>query len=181
MVIMGKFLKNFGLGLVYVIFFPVLLAMIAIMGVYGFIVCATQFFKGTIRFFKGLEPFPPFSEDLIVERVKEMQIGLQTTPQQNAPTPAGPSTVYVQQNYYQNAPHSPEGQQPSPQTPIETTGFYNTPANPPINPMLHTQTPPTLDTVDKERMTPSIEQKKPDSTAPAAYIDISKDDNGKDN
>ena len=176
MVIMGKFLKNFGLGLVYVIFFPVLLAMIAIMGVYGFIVCATQFFKGTIRFFKGLEPFPPFSEDLIVERVKEMQIGLQTTPQQNAPTPAGPSTVYVQQNYYQS--HHPEA--PQGQNPIDAAAFFNNPdkALPNSPAPSITQEPSAGEAPQRlQGAAPEIAQQK---RAEAAVIDISVQDDKKE-
>jgi hypothetical protein len=180
---MGKFLKNFGLGLIYILFFPVLLVAIALMGVYGLFVCVIQFFRGAIRFFRGLEPFPPFPEDITVESVKQAQIGLSTpTP---APTPApsqpaGPSTVYVQQNYYQNSQHPADPQQPSSPTPIDTTGFYNNPANPAPNPTLHTQTPPTLDVTSAAPTAPSIENKKPSTPAPAAYIDISKDDDGKD-
>jgi hypothetical protein len=178
---MGKFLKNFGLGLVYVLFFPVLLCAIAIAAVYGFIVCLVQFFRSAIRFFRGLEPFPPFPEDVTVESIKQSQIGLQQpSPETPAPAqPAGPSTVYVQQNYYQNGQH-PAAEPPAAPAPIETTGFYNNPANPGPNPTLHMKTPPTLD-VTSAPSTPSIEAKKPQGPTPAAFIDISKDDDGKDN
>lgn len=178
---MGKFLKNFGLGLVYVIFFPVLLCAIALAAVYGLIVCLVLFFRATIRFFRGLVPFPPFPEDVTVENIKQAQIGFQQpAPETPAPSqPAGPSTVYVQQNYYQNGQH-PAAEQPSSPTPIDTTGFYNNPANPNPNPSLHTKNPPTLDITDEPGV-PSIEAKKPQGPAPTAFIDISKDDDGKDN
>jgi phenylalanyl-tRNA synthetase beta subunit len=102
---MGKFLKNFGLGLVYIVLLPILLAILVLFAVYGLGVCIYLFFASMIRFFQGKEMFPMLPEDVKVAEIKKAQMDAQMgTPAPMAPqaaSPAGPSTVYVQQNYYQ--------------------------------------------------------------------------------
>jgi hypothetical protein len=181
---MGKFLKNFGLGLVYIILSPLLLAVIAVFGVYCLFVCLIEFFASAIRFFRGMDPFPQFEEDRAVEEIKAAQVQRQLNsmqPQQPTPQqPAGPSTVYVQQNYYQNGHH---GQTPPPNpAPIDSTGFYGSPTNPTLQ---NNASVPALDDSSSQPL-PLQNPNNPQLSEipvqkPTAYIDISHDDDGKDN
>jgi hypothetical protein len=100
----GRFLKNFGLGLVYVLALPFWLAVLALFAVYGFLVFIVLFAKAANNFFHGR----PFFHDKLIDdeidaRVKEVKEAIKSgLPPQTAGVPAGPATVYVQQNYYQN-------------------------------------------------------------------------------
>lgn len=188
-------MKNFGLGLVYILLLPIFVAILAIAAVVGFVVCIIQFFQATVRFFQGNPAFPPFEEDLKVREIKAAQIENQIHPNpQPAVTPsapAGPSNVYVQNNYYQH----PNGQAAAPAsspapTPIDTTGFYN-PQGQPANPSLNQPSPsvpPTLDVTQSAQEIPAKQTSisaNPTPIAPAssetkpAVIDLSEDD-GKD-
>ena len=64
-----KFLKNFGLGLLYALLFPVILAAVAVFAVYGFLKSIVYFFIYLVRFFKGEKIFAAFPED---EKAKEI-------------------------------------------------------------------------------------------------------------
>lgn len=185
---MGKFLKNFGLGLVYIVLSPFLLAVLALFGVYGLGVCIYEFFASTIRFFQGKEGFPPLWEDVRVSEIKKAQMEAQLgapSPVQQPAQPAGPSTVYVQQNYYQNHPGT-AAPQPNPtpaplNQPIDTTGYFTSPV--PSAPTLDVSSKPAP--VINQNTTPqSLTQAKqiPHQTTtlePAAFIDISNDDDPK--
>ena len=110
-----KFLREFGLGLVYILLSPVLLVMLLVVGVVMIFVWIVTFFKGCIRFFKGDSFFAPLPEDEQVEKIKAEELRRKTEPENPAPAPsqpAGPSQVYVQNNYYQ-----PQGGQPNGQIP----------------------------------------------------------------
>ena len=110
-----KFLREFGLGLVYIILLPVLLAVLLVVGVVMVFVWIVMFFKGCIRFFKGDSFFAPLPEDEQVEKIKAEELRRKTEPENPAPAPAqpaGPSQVYVQNNYYQPQPGQPNGQIP---------------------------------------------------------------------
>jgi hypothetical protein len=164
---MGKFLKNFGLGLVYILFFPVLLAAICVFGIYCLFVFFVELFIGTIRFFRGDHFFPPLKEDVMVEQIKQSQLQRQLN-QTAAPQPqqpAGPSAVYVQQNYYQS--HHTET--PQGQNPIDTAGFFNNPDKALSN--------PSAPSIAQETAAPEIaQQKRPE----ASVIDISVQDGKKE-
>lgn len=177
---MGKFLKNFGLGLVYIVLLPILLALVVIFGIFGLGVFCYEFLASTIRFFQGKEPFPALDEDLKVAQIKKAQMDAQMggMPAPQAAAPNGPSTVYVQQNYYQGqktgeaAPTTPSPT-PLPQNqPIEGAGYFKNP------------TPPTLDATSKpapalsNEVTPTAIPHTP-LPDPTAYIDISHDDDPK--
>ena len=175
---MGKFLLFFGLGLVYIILLPLLLAILVLFGLYAIGVCIVEFFASTIRFFQGKEPFPPLWEDAKVAEIKQAQLAAQMgTPAPVSPAPAnpaGPSTVYVQQNYY-NGQHPANGSTPAPApapTPIEGDAyFHNQRPQPPVIDVT-SQANPALN----QPATPQIAA-NPNSNNPlAGYIDISSDD-----
>jgi len=193
---MGKFLKNFAFGLLYFILLPLELVLLVVFGLYALGVDVVLFIKGTIRFFSGKPFFKPFEEDEKVLEIRTAQIDLLAHPN-GLPTPttsnpAGPSTVYVQQNYYHGNPNgTPElsnpGQIPN-NTPIDTTGFFT----PSQNPVPH-QNPTTIDMTTQQ--TPGIpvqhvEEAVEESPLPpsdpkhetkrVAIIDLSKMDDGKD-
>jgi len=194
---MGKFLKNFAFGLLYFLLLPLELVVLIIYGLYGFGVDVVLFIKGAIRFFSGKSFFQPFEEDEKVLEIRTAQIELLAHPN-GLPTPvppstpAGPSTVYVQQNYYtgksDGAPQlSNPGQFPN-ATPIDTTGFFTPSPNPmpsrnqtPID-MTIQQTPGIpihhVDEVGEER--PLIPSDPKHETKRVAIIDLSKMDDGKD-
>lgn len=175
---MGKFLKNFGLGLVYILFFPVLLAAICVFGVYCLFVFFVEFFIGAIRFFRGDHFFPPMKEDVMVEQIKQSQLQRQLN-QTAAPQPqqpAGPSTVYVQQNYYQS--HHPEA--PQGQNPIDAAAFFNNPDKAlPNSPAPSIAQEPSAGEAPQrlQGAAPEIAQQK---RAEAAVIDISVQDDKKE-
>jgi hypothetical protein len=175
---MGKFLKNFGFGLVYIVFLPLLLAILALFGIYGIGVCVVEFFAGTIRFFQGKEPFPPLWEDAKVAEIKQAQMAAQLgtfAPTAPAPAnPAGPSTVYVQQNYY-NGQHPANGSTPAPSPapmPIEGDAYFHDQRSQPPVIDVASQANPTLN----QPSTPQIPANPASSSSLAGYIDISSDD-----
>jgi hypothetical protein len=183
---MGKFLKNFGLGLVYIVLLPLLLVVLVLFGLYGLGVCIVQFFASTIRFFQGKEAFPPFWEDAKVAEIKQAQIAAQLSnpaPQQpTSSSPAGPSTIYVQQNYY-NGQHNANGTTPTPTSapsPIEANGYFRDPRNEaptldvstPKSPALNQPATPALN----QPATPQITANSPSNDPLGGYIDITSDD-----
>jgi len=106
-----KFLKNFGLGLLYALLFPVILAAVAVFAVYGFLRSIVYFFISLVRFFKGEKIFAAFPEDEKAKEIIDRARGLkkeEAPAQQQAPQ----QNIYVQQNYYPNQGLPPQGQQP---------------------------------------------------------------------
>jgi hypothetical protein len=103
-----------------------------------------------------------------------------TAPQANQP--AGPSTVYVQQNYYQNHPGTAPQANPAPaptSQPIDTTGYFHDSA--PSTPTLDvTSTPtPAMSRPTPESLTQAQEIPQKPTADPAGYIDISREDEDK--
>jgi len=180
---MGKFLKNFGLGLVYIVLLPILLAILVLFAVYGLGVCIYLFFASMIRFFQGKEMFPMLPEDVKVAEIKKAQMDAQMgTPAPMAPqaaSPAGPSTVYVQQNYYQGQKENGAAQPSAPQAalphnePIDTTGYFKSAPQPPVFDV----TTPSAPQLSNEIKPQAIPQNT--TPEPTAYIDISHDDEAK--
>lgn len=129
---MIKFLKNFGLGVVYMLLLPLFLIAVAFFMIYGIIMWFVTGVKAVISFFKAKEIFPPFNEDIQVERIRKAQIDMLANasaqpaqaPQTNSSNTTN-STVYVQQNYYQNQNQTTT---PTPQlnnNQVETTPLPN--------------------------------------------------------
>lgn len=110
---MLKFIKSFGLGLLYMILSPILLLILAGFALYGLYNFVAVGVKGTIRFFKGKPFFPPFIEDEKAEKI--LTRGIEPDEGSKAPTVqnTGTTNVYVQQNIYQGvSPNQiPQGNQ----------------------------------------------------------------------
>lgn len=194
---MSKFLKNFAFGLLYFLLLPLELAAIVVFGIYALAIDIVIFFKGTLRFFKGKPFFEPFPEDEKVLEIRKAQVDLMAhpngVPAAPAPAaPAGPSTVYVQQNYYTGtkpADGQPTPTQLPPNAPIDANGYFTPSQNQipldqngkPID-MASQQTPGIpihhLDDMAKER--PEIARDPKLDTKTVAIIDLSKMDDGKD-
>ncbi len=108
---MGKFLKNFGMGLVYVFLLPILLLVLALAGIY---LLGNWLYQGgvfLVRFFRGYPGFEELEEDKRVREILEARReanrpkktagGIQG--EKPAPAPQA-QNVYVQQNFYQMPP-----------------------------------------------------------------------------
>lgn len=108
-------LKKFGLGIVWAILFPLIVAAVAVVMVFGALNFVIQFFIMLFNFFRGKKLFPVYPEDQkaydMLKRAldrKNAQEAAANTPQQ-----APMSAYYVQQNYYQSQPSPlPPGMQP---------------------------------------------------------------------
>lgn len=104
---MGKFFKNFGLGIVYVLLLPALVTITIIIGAYGLFLGFFETIRGIARFFKGESFFPSLHEDREVAMIAKAQHdkmlnGVAPEPKvESTPAPAQ-NTTYVQNNYYQN-------------------------------------------------------------------------------
>ncbi len=108
----SNFFKNFGMGLVYTIVFPIIIVGSILYGIIGFFDWIVFGIGGIIRFFKGEEFYPTLREDkevaLVVKTQHDMMLnGVPPTP---APTQTEPSSnqVYVQNNYYSQPQKSTE-------------------------------------------------------------------------
>lgn len=159
---MLKFLKSFGLGLLYMILMPILLVILALYAIYGLYNFFVELIKALVRFFSGKPFFPPFEEDIKAERI--LNRGLDADkPSETAPAAPAPTTtnVYVQQNIYQNAPANPNPA-PNPLPGIPTMRIPNIPGVDPqaleqANGQLN-QTPiPSIPTIDASYTPPQIE------------------------
>lgn len=133
---MGKFFRNFGLGIVYVILLPFLLVIFVFMGIYGLFSNLLIGIRGIGRFFKGESFFATLPEDKLIAIAEKAQRDamLNPTPKE-APAPEAPQHVYVQNNYYQSPAPNPTAPAPSiPQNqPIEGTANYINPGAPLID------------------------------------------------
>ena len=111
-----KFLREFGLGLVYILLLQILLAGVLVVGVVRIFVWIVMGFKGCIRFFQGDSFFAPLPADEQVQKIKDEELRRKTEPENPNPAPAqpaGPSQVYIQTNYYQQPGQvPPNGQMP---------------------------------------------------------------------
>lgn len=129
-------IKQFGLGIIYAVLFPLIVAVAAIIGVFGVINFFYQGILVLINFFKGKPIFPPYKEDSkayeILQKAIDKQNGIEEKKETTAPT----QTIYVQQNYYQQTPNGyiPQNQGNPTQN---MNGFIQSPqsstnANPPF-------------------------------------------------
>ncbi len=125
-----EFLKKFGIGILYALFFPLLLVAIALIAVYGALTFIVEFIIMAINFFSGKKCFPVFEEDIEAAKRKEEALSAQAQPQPEEKTENKTNNVYVQQVYYNSDPNkmgfpnpmgnpfahtqpaSPQGQQP---------------------------------------------------------------------
>lgn len=93
-----KVLREFGLGILYAILLPILLAIAAVVAVYGVFNFLIEFVIMVVNFFKGEKLFPLYKEDR-----QAMDIYQKAIDKANGTAePEKPATqnVYVQQNFY---------------------------------------------------------------------------------
>lgn len=132
---MGNFLKNFGLGLLFMIFSPVLVCLVAITAVFGLIYFVFMSIKCIFRFFGGRSAFKPLEIDERVENIKHhLDLSLATAEKEKAnPTPVE-KPVYIQQNYYSANPAAGQipGQNPYPIPPTQPNPYTQIPQGPDI-------------------------------------------------
>jgi hypothetical protein len=124
---MANFFKTFGLGLIYMLLLPLLLVVLALFAIYGVFNFLVEAITGLVRFFRGVDPFPEYPEDVAVRAIKAQQAAVlnqEPLPSaQPAPGLNGPSNVYVQQNYYGKG-HDDKAKEAAAR-PLEGTGFFH--------------------------------------------------------
>lgn len=107
-------IKQFGLGILYAVLFPLILVIAALVGIFGIFNFLYQGIVLIVNFFSGKPMFPPFKEDNkaydILQKAIDKQNGMEEEKKEAAPAS---QTVYIQQNYYQQTPTGfiPAGQQ----------------------------------------------------------------------
>ncbi|MCR4562260.1 MAG: hypothetical protein K5694_03550 [Bacilli bacterium] len=188
---MGKFLKNFGIGLIYFLLIPVFLLMLLIAGIYGIFQQIVLFFIRVVRFFRGKDPFPPFEEEIAVQKIKESvkqrmsekinnppQSQPQVVIQQGSPQP---QQVFVQHNYYNtDGPTAPPpfsdmqklASQETP-TPIEEQKVE---AIPQSQPALEEPTPEPIIQENKTEPAPQAQPQETPKTEPTPSYNYPNDD-----
>ena len=101
-------LKRFGLGLLWIFLIPFILLGIAVVAVLGVVNFPIQLVIMIVNFFMGKKLFPLFPEDeramAILKRAIDKANGEAEAPN----VPPAPQQVFVQQNYYSNAPLPPQ-------------------------------------------------------------------------
>lgn len=129
---MGKFLKNFGLGLIFMICSPLLACLVVIAGAIGIIYFLLASLRILFRFFRGLKPISELEIDARVAQIKErLDLSMTGSP---APQPQPEQQpIYVTQNYYQTPPQGQVGQtQPNTPPLPPTPDMQSTPLGPDI-------------------------------------------------
>lgn len=87
---MLDFLKRFGLGILYVLISPFVIAFLILWALFDLGVYFVQIFKGLISFFKGKKMFPDFPEDVEAKRILSLEPYAnepQANPQSQVQTP----------------------------------------------------------------------------------------------
>lgn len=102
---MGDFFKTFGLGILYVVGLPLILAYWAIYAVYCLIVFVIVSIKSVFVFFSGHQFFPEYEEDRQAREILEGKAAEAAAPQETVSTTTNNTTTttntYVTNNYYQ--------------------------------------------------------------------------------
>ncbi len=103
-----KFLKEFGIGVIFAICLPLLLVLIALVAVYGVLDFIVEFVIMLINFFSGRKCFPVFEEDEEAYRRKQEALNIAREKENPQPAPQ-PNNIYVQQVYYNTSPMGQPG------------------------------------------------------------------------
>lgn len=130
-----EFLKKFGIGILYALFFPVLLMLIALVAVYGALTFVVEFVIMLINFFSGKKCFPVFEEDVEATKRKEEALSSQSPAPEGDKAENKTNNIYVQQVYYNTDPTKmgvpnsmgnpfPQSQMPSSQ-PLNNQGLQS--------------------------------------------------------
>ncbi len=153
---MGKFLRNFGMGLVYIFLLPLLLIILAIGAIYCL---CTWFYHACVliyRFFRGQNGFEELKEDQLLKEKLEAKKEEDTPKPQEETKNAAPQQVFVQQNFYQMPPGY-----------IPPNGINTAPLPPFPNPQVIEETTSPLENI------PSIEQKEENNEDESSIKQIS--------
>ncbi|MCQ2795705.1 MAG: hypothetical protein MJ213_00115 [Bacilli bacterium] len=70
---MLDFLKRFGLGILYVLISPFVIAFLLLWAIFNLGIFFAQIIKGFVSFFKGKKFFPDFQEDLEAKRILSLE------------------------------------------------------------------------------------------------------------
>ena len=97
-------LRNFGLGIVWAILSPILLAGILLVALFGIVNFLVQFIIMLVNFFSGKKVFPAYPEEEKAYAILKRAIDQQNGEPAPAPQPPQPQQVYVQQNFYTSTP-----------------------------------------------------------------------------
>lgn len=73
---MASFFKRFGLGILYVVLLPFILAGLLLFVVWGIINFLIRFVIGCVNFFKGKKFISPLKEDVEAQRILEERIAM---------------------------------------------------------------------------------------------------------
>ena len=101
-------LKRFGLGLLWIFLIPFILLGIAVVGVFGILNFPIQLVIMIVNFFRGKKLFPLFEEDERAMAILKRAIDKANGEAEAAKAAPAPQQVFVQQNYYSNAPLPPQ-------------------------------------------------------------------------
>lgn len=156
-----KFLRNFGLGILWAVLFPLLCVVIALIAVYGVFAFVVEFIIMMVHFFQGKSLFPPFPEDEKAFDIR--QAAFASTQEAKEPVPPSQqiannhnSTTIIQQNYYNNQnpypPHNPYGN--------PYYGQPQMPYTPPQQPSLGAPSHPVIESQDDPLAIESKEEPK---------------------
>ncbi len=186
----SNFFKNFGMGLVYTIVFPLIVVASFVYGFIGFCTWLASGVGGIIRFFKGEEFYPTLREDKEVALVMKTQHDAMLNGVPPAPDPIqpGPSSnsVYVQNNYYsqpqKNAEPVSQTTPPEAKPYIEGNASFTAPTlsqDNPVNPTPITQNRPQIQINQSSQEPPTlaaIPPYSPQDSAPEVHVDPLGDD-----
>ncbi|MCQ2794890.1 MAG: hypothetical protein MJ214_01605 [Bacilli bacterium] len=70
---MLDFLKRFGLGILYVLISPFIIAFLVLWAIFNLGIFFMEIAKGFISFFKGKKFFPDFQEDVEAKRILSLE------------------------------------------------------------------------------------------------------------
>lgn len=129
-------LKKFGLGILWAFILPFIVVGVVLVGAFGVPNFFIQFVIMIVNFFRGKKLFPVYPEDQKAYEILQRAIDRKNGELNKEATPApAPQQVFVQQNFYTNAPTGLPGQQGMPLPP----GYTQVPPQP------YSQVPPPQD------------------------------------
>ena len=113
---MKNLLKSFGKGLLYLIAFPGILVVLALLAVVGLVIFIILGIKGAILFFQGKSLFNDLPEDVEGRRLKN----LSTSPaEESKPESSGTDVVFTTASNYNFEPMNTLNEAPNDPAPQE--------------------------------------------------------------
>lgn len=93
-------LKKFGIGILWALLFPIILAGVAIVGVFGAVDFVIEFIIMVVNFFRGKKLFPLYPEDEKAMEIMQRAIDKKNMESAAPAVAPQPQQVFVQQNFY---------------------------------------------------------------------------------